>query len=103
MNPSWSVTALYLKRAALAGDLQPTMRRDKTFAYDLIVRYGRVSSRVALLLRSTERKPCFALFCDLHQKTPITRSAFLICEGSKKEKDLGLGGIIYSSHYRCSC
>ena len=33
------------------------MRGDKSFAYDLIVWPGRVSGRVALLLRSTERKP----------------------------------------------
>jgi hypothetical protein len=33
------------------------MRGDKSFAYDLIVRYGPVSSRVALLLRSAEGKP----------------------------------------------
>ena len=33
------------------------MRGDKSFAYDLIVPPGRVSSRVALLLRSTEPKP----------------------------------------------
>lgn len=45
------------------------MRRDKTFAYDLVARYGRVSSRVALLLRSTERKPWFAMFCP--QDLPI--------------------------------
>lgn len=33
------------------------MRRNRTFAYDLIVRYGAVNSRVALLLRSIEAKP----------------------------------------------
>ena len=36
------------------------MRGDESFAYDLIVRYGPVSSRVALLLRSAEGKPFFA-------------------------------------------
>ena len=33
------------------------MRGDRSFAYDLIVRCGPVSSRVALLLRSAEGKP----------------------------------------------
>jgi hypothetical protein len=33
------------------------MRRNRTFAYDLIVQYGAVNSRVALLLRSIEAKP----------------------------------------------
>jgi hypothetical protein len=36
------------------------MRGDESFAYDLIVPPGRVSSRVVLLLRSTERKPAVA-------------------------------------------
>ena len=42
------------------------MRGDKSFAYDLIVPPGRVSSRVALLLRSTERKPARTRFVRLH-------------------------------------
>ena len=33
------------------------MRGDKSLAYDLVARQGRVSSRVALLLRSAERQP----------------------------------------------
>ena len=33
------------------------MRGDRPFAYDLVMRSGAVSSRVALLLRSTEAKP----------------------------------------------
>jgi hypothetical protein len=33
------------------------MRGDESLAYDLTVRVGRVRGRVALLLRSTERKP----------------------------------------------
>lgn len=46
------------------------MRGDKSFAYDLIVWPGRVSGRVALLLRSTERKPVRQL--DLLRKlSPI--------------------------------
>lgn len=36
------------------------MRRDKSFADDLVVQPGRVSSRVALLLRAAERKPVVA-------------------------------------------
>ena len=34
-----------------------TARGDESFAYDLVVRPGRVSRRVALLLRGAERKP----------------------------------------------
>lgn len=33
------------------------MRGDRTFAYDLVMRYGAVSGRVVLLLRSAEAKP----------------------------------------------
>jgi hypothetical protein len=40
------------------------VRRDKSFADDLVERPGRVRSRVALLLRATERKPDAALICD---------------------------------------
>jgi hypothetical protein len=40
------------------------MRGDKSFAYDLLARPGRVSGRVALLLRSTERKPVAGKICE---------------------------------------
>lgn len=39
-----------------------TMRRDKSFADDLIVHRGAVSGRVALLLRSAEAKPLMPRF-----------------------------------------
>ena len=45
------------------------MRRDKSFADDLVVQPGRVSSRVALLLRATERKP--DRWLDLLKTSPI--------------------------------
>jgi hypothetical protein len=45
-------------------DCNFTVRRDKSFADDLVERPGRVRSRVALLLRATERKPDAALICD---------------------------------------
>ena len=48
------------------------MRGDKSFAYDLIVRYGPVSSRVALLLRSAEGKPRF-FTSVLESKLPILK------------------------------
>ena len=38
-------------------DCNLTARGDGSFADDLVVRRGRVSSRVALLLRATERHP----------------------------------------------
>lgn len=40
------------------------MRGDKSFAYDLFVPHRRVSSRVVLLLRSTERKRSRPRFVD---------------------------------------
>ena len=51
------------------------MRRDKSFADDLVVRQGRVSSRVALLLRATERKPSSARFVADAFASPLTSSA----------------------------
>jgi hypothetical protein len=49
------------------------MRGVKTFAYDLDVSVGGVSSRVALLLRSTEPKP----ICPCFEKNlPMNRTAF---------------------------
>ena len=41
------------------------MRRDKSFADDLIVHRGVVSGRVALLLRSAETKPLMPRFVPL--------------------------------------
>lgn len=50
------------------------MRGVESFAYDLIVRQGRVSGRVVLLLRSAERKPFLRLdltFCFLEASPPL--------------------------------
>ena len=63
------------------------MRGDKTFAYDLIVRYGPVSCRVALLLRSAEGKPPSTSFQHPHPSPParsakrVLRVFFLFAEG----------------------
>jgi len=62
------------------------MRGDKSFAYDLIVRYGPVSSRVALLLRSAEGKP------------PSTRFVYntlhlVLCWSGLRRSLRGLGGV----------
>jgi hypothetical protein len=46
------------------------MRGDRPFAYDLVIEDGAVSSRVALLLRSTEAKPRF-FTSVLKSKLPI--------------------------------
>lgn len=51
------------------------MRRNRTFAYDLVVCHGAVNSRVVLLLRSIEAKP----------PTPISSNSFSCFQG-------GLGG-----------
>jgi hypothetical protein len=48
------------------------MRGDRPFAYDLVIEYGAVSSRVALLLRSAEAKPRF-FTSVLESKLPILR------------------------------
>ena len=45
------------RRGSQLADCNLTARGDESFAYDLVVRPGRVSSRVALLLRGAERKP----------------------------------------------
>lgn len=47
------------------------MRGDKSFAYDLFVPHRRVSSRVVLLLRSTERKRSRPRFVDLQSPIDI--------------------------------
>ena len=46
------------------------MRGDRPFAYDLVIEYGAVSSRVALLLRSAEAMPRF-FTSVLESKLPI--------------------------------
>jgi hypothetical protein len=46
------------------------MRGDRPFAYDLVIEYGAVSSRVVLLLRSAEAKPRF-FTSVLESKLPI--------------------------------
>jgi hypothetical protein len=51
------------------------MRGDRPFAYDLVIEYGAVSSRVALLLRSAEAKPRF--FTSVPETPPSTRLARL--------------------------
>ena len=43
----------------LLTDCNFTSRGDKSLAYDLVARSGRVSGRVSLLIRSTERQPGF--------------------------------------------
>lgn len=47
------------------------MRGDRPFAYDLVIEYGAVSGRVALLLRSAEAKPRFFTSVFFKQKLPI--------------------------------
>ena len=47
------------------------MRGDRPFAYDLVIEYGAVSSRVALLLRSAEAKPRF--FTSVFKTPPLLK------------------------------
>ena len=51
------------------------MRGGKSFAYDLIASHGRVRGRVALLLRSTERKPPWPRFGERPAQTTGPRPA----------------------------
>ncbi len=53
------------------------LRRDKSFAYDLNVERGVVSSRVALLLRSAETKPVPTLFVLLTPPSIFVRFHYL--------------------------
>ena len=52
----------------LPADRNVMIRGDKSFAYDLHVQRGIVSSRVALLLRSAEIKPQLS---DLYEVKPM--------------------------------
>ena len=54
------------------------MRGDRTFAYDLVMRYGAVSGRVVLLLRSTEAKPFSLLSVRIHSPILVSASAGLL-------------------------
>jgi hypothetical protein len=66
------------------------MRGDKSFAYDLLVRPGRVSGRVALLLRSTERKPVAGKICEKfspHQCTTLCE----VLEGNESDVSYEMG------------
>ena len=63
-------------------DCNFTMRGVKSLAYDLVVRDGRVNSRVALLLRAIERNPSTSRFFSgvFHRTFPpspprLTRAA----------------------------
>lgn len=51
--------------------LQPNIGKDKSFADDLNKEQGIVSSRVALLLRSTEIKPLFNRFVPYGTYSPL--------------------------------
>ena len=58
------------------------MRGDRPFAYDLVIEYGAVSSRVALLLRSAEAKPRF--FLSVLTNTPFN----CLLEGFRRDNTL---------------
>lgn len=60
------------------------MRGDKSFAYDLIVPHRRVSSRVVLLLRSTERKRSWPRFVDFYN-LPLIYGLVPGVEGGSEE------------------
>ena len=53
----------------------PNAREDESFADDLNMRRGIVSSRVALLLRSTEIQPAVSKIRALMRTTPLLPSA----------------------------
>ena len=55
------------------------MRGDRPFAYDLVIEYGAVSGRVALLLRSAEAKPRF--FTSVPMDSPFIGLFYELLEG----------------------
>ena len=63
------------------------MRGDRPFAYDLVIEYGAVSSRVDLLLRSAEAKPRFF--------TSVLESKLPILSLDYKEEEEEITGLIY--------
>ena len=67
----------------LPADGNVRMREDKSYAYDLDVQRGIVSSRVALLLRSAEIKPLLSdlLFPRRSWREP---AAVRICGGLRR-------------------
>src|SRR4051794_21405861 len=71
------------------------MRRDKSFADDLIVHRGAVSSRVALLLRSAEAKPLMPRFVERHP--PLGKQAL---ERAPEWRYWGNGSLGKNSLYR---
>ena len=76
------------------------MRRDKSFADDLIVHRGVVSGRVALLLRSAETKPyrCLDLFDDIEPSSPIDQQvAHVLSSGEEVNGRIEAGSV--SSHH----
>ena len=66
------------------------MRGDKSFAYDLFVPHRRVSSRVVLLLRSTERKRSRPRFVDLQSPIDFIRASSECRRGLVEDKHLCL-------------
>jgi hypothetical protein len=55
------------------------MRGDRPFAYDLVIEYGAVSGRVALLLRSAEAKLRF--FTSVPMDSPFIGLVYELLEG----------------------
>jgi hypothetical protein len=64
-----------------------TMRRDKSFADDLIVHRGVVSSRVALLLRSAETKPLMPRFVPFRNHPSQSNRRPLSVRPSGEDRD----------------
>lgn len=78
----------------LPADGNVRMREDKSFAYDLDVQRGIVSSRVALLLRSAEIKP---LLSDLllRQRKFVPQVWEGVSHEQENEQDVVLRVIFY--------
>ena len=60
------------------------MRGNKSFADDLIVGQGAVSSRVALLLRSAEAKPSLPRFVEIDFSPIDWRTASTACPRTER-------------------
>ena len=80
------------RRGSQLADCNLTARGDESLAYDLVVRPGRVSSRVALLLRGAERKPVPVRFvrgvCVARTPSPVLVShrayVYALPEGTRE-------------------
>ena len=79
------------------------MRGDKTFAYDLVMGHGAVSSRVVLLLRSAEAKPPTLSFVEKHPSRVLVQGVEGGLARVQLRLDFGLKGPKTRVSNMCRC